>query len=61
MIEIRIPKLGLTMQNATVVEWKFSSGDQVKRGDVILIIETDKVTYEEDKGLPPCTCHCKGT
>jgi len=46
MIEIRIPKLGLTMQNATVVEWKFSSGDQVKRGDVILIIETDKVTYE---------------
>jgi len=46
MIEIRIPKLGLTMQNATVVEWKFGSGDRVKKGDVILIIETDKVTYE---------------
>ena len=46
MIEIRIPKLGLTMQNATVVEWKFGSGNRVRKGDVILIIETDKVTYE---------------
>ncbi|RLB30737.1 MAG: 2-oxo acid dehydrogenase subunit E2 [Deltaproteobacteria bacterium] len=46
MIEITIPKLGLTMENAKVVEWKFISGDAVKKGDTVLIIETEKVSFE---------------
>ncbi len=46
MIEVRIPKLGLTMENATLIEWRYNSGEHVKRDDVIAIIETEKVTYE---------------
>jgi pyruvate/2-oxoglutarate dehydrogenase complex dihydrolipoamide acyltransferase (E2) component len=46
MIEITIPKLGLTMESAKVVRWEFQSGEEVKEGDNILVIETDKVTFE---------------
>lgn len=46
MIELKIPKLGLTMENARLVSWQCSSGDEVKKDDIIFIIETDKVTFE---------------
>jgi pyruvate dehydrogenase E2 component (dihydrolipoamide acetyltransferase) len=46
MIAIKIPKLGLTMERAIVAEWRFKSGDRVKEEDVLLIIETDKVSFE---------------
>ncbi|MFO7708845.1 MAG: dihydrolipoamide acetyltransferase family protein [Desulfobacterales bacterium] len=45
-IEITIPKLGLTMEEATLVSWKFKAGDAVKKEQVVLILETDKVTFE---------------
>jgi len=46
MIELKIPKLGLTMENATLLNWGFSSGDKVKKDEIIFVIETDKVTFE---------------
>ena len=46
MIEIIIPKLGLTMESAKLVRWEFSSGDEVKEGETLLVIETDKVSFE---------------
>ena len=46
MIEITIPKLGLTMEKATILEWHCRSGDQVKKEDTLLVIETEKITYE---------------
>jgi pyruvate/2-oxoglutarate dehydrogenase complex dihydrolipoamide acyltransferase (E2) component len=46
MISILIPKLGLTMESAKVVRWLSRSGDKVTEGEPILVIETDKVTYE---------------
>ena len=46
MIEIRIPKLGLTMEKAMLHHWEFGSGEEVKEGQTILVIETDKVTFE---------------
>ncbi len=46
MIEITIPKLGLTMESAKLVRWEFSSGDEVKEGEILLVIETDKVSFE---------------
>ncbi len=46
MIEIRIPKLGLTMERAKLVRWEFASGDEVTEGATVLIIETDKVSSE---------------
>ena len=46
MISIMIPKLGLTMESAKVVRWLLRSGDEVTEGAPVLVIETDKVTYE---------------
>ena len=46
MIDITIPKLGLTMESAKVVRWLSRSGDKVTEGEPVLVIETDKVTYE---------------
>jgi pyruvate dehydrogenase E2 component (dihydrolipoamide acetyltransferase) len=46
MIAVTIPKLGLTMESAKLLRWNFSSGNEVREGDIILVIETDKVTYE---------------
>ncbi|MFO7962384.1 MAG: dihydrolipoamide acetyltransferase family protein [Desulfobacterales bacterium] len=45
-VEIHIPKLGMSMKEATLTEWKFNEGDQVNEGDVILVIETDKTSWE---------------
>jgi len=36
----------MTMKEATLVEWKFTEGDSVKEGDVVLIIETEKVQWD---------------
>lgn len=44
--EIRLPQLGQTMEEGTVVNCLVNVGDEVKRGDVIFEIETDKATLE---------------
>src|SRR4030042_1998610 len=44
--EINMPKLGQTMEEGTVVNCLVKVGDEVKKGDVIFEIETDKATLE---------------
>jgi len=44
--EINLPKLGQTMEEGTVVNCLVKVGDEVKRGDVLFEIETDKATLE---------------
>ena len=41
-MQVLMPKLGLTMTEGEIVEWKVAPGDRVAVGDVILVIETDK-------------------
>jgi len=43
---VLLPKLGQTMEEATVETWRVKEGDVVKRGDVLLEITTDKATLE---------------
>ena len=43
---ITMPKLGLTMTEGTVQEWKKNEGNPVEKGEIILIVATDKLTYE---------------
>ena len=45
-LDIVMPKLGLTMSEGLVVEWKKKEGDAVKKGDILFVMETEKVTYE---------------
>lgn len=44
--EILMPKLGLTMTEGTVEEWKFREGDYVKKGDALFSVSTDKLTKD---------------
>jgi pyruvate/2-oxoglutarate dehydrogenase complex dihydrolipoamide acyltransferase (E2) component len=44
--EIRIPKIGMSATEMTLVEWMFGDGEQVAEGDVIYTVETDKTTQE---------------
>ena len=45
-IEVTMPKLGLTMETGKITEWKKNEGDQVKKGEILLVVETEKITYE---------------
>ncbi len=44
--EVRLPQLGQTMEEGTIVNCLVKVGDEVKKGDVIFEIETDKATLE---------------
>ncbi|MHC4394291.1 MAG: dihydrolipoamide acetyltransferase family protein [Planctomycetota bacterium] len=44
--EVRLPQLGQTMEEGTIVNCLVEVGDEVKKGDVIFEIETDKATLE---------------
>ncbi|MEK6709128.1 MAG: lipoyl domain-containing protein, partial [Nitrospinota bacterium] len=41
-----MPKLGLTMEEGTILKWFKPEGSPVKKGEIILQIQTDKVEYE---------------
>lgn len=45
-IEVIMPKVDMDQETGTVVEWKKSNGDEVKTGEIILVIETDKVAID---------------
>ena len=45
-IEIKMPALSPTMEEGTLAKWLVADGDDVRSGDVIAEIETDKVTME---------------
>jgi pyruvate dehydrogenase E2 component (dihydrolipoamide acetyltransferase) len=46
MVEFRMPSLGADMEAGTLVEWLVKPGDQVKRGDVVAVVETQKGAIE---------------
>ena len=45
-IEVTMPKLGLTMETGKITEWKKAEGAQVNQGEILLVVETEKITYE---------------
>ena len=60
--EVLMPKLGLTMTEGTIEEWKFKEGDTVKKGDILFSVATDKLTNdveaEEDGTLLKILVEC---
>ncbi|MEQ6390738.1 2-oxoglutarate dehydrogenase complex dihydrolipoyllysine-residue succinyltransferase [Bacillaceae bacterium S4-13-58] len=46
MKEIKIPELAESVTEGTVAEWLVKKGDQIKKGDPVLELETDKVNVE---------------
>ena len=45
-INVTMPKLGLTMETGKIIEWKTAEGGEVTQGEILLIVETEKITYE---------------
>jgi pyruvate dehydrogenase E2 component (dihydrolipoamide acetyltransferase) len=45
-VPVRIPKLGLSMTEATVVRWLVATGDCVKKGQPLIEIKTEKIVRE---------------
>jgi pyruvate dehydrogenase E2 component (dihydrolipoamide acetyltransferase) len=41
-----MPKLGLTMTEATIIEWLKNEGDRVEKGEPLFVLETEKTTLE---------------
>ncbi len=45
-VEIRMPKLGLTMESGAVTRWLKQQGDPVREGEPLLEIESEKSQCE---------------
>jgi len=45
-VQVLLPKIGLTMEEARIVEWKKKEGEWVEKGEVLFVFETEKVTFE---------------
>jgi pyruvate dehydrogenase E2 component (dihydrolipoamide acetyltransferase) len=43
---VKMPKLGLSMVEGKVVKWLKAEGDRVDAGEPIVVVETNKITYE---------------
>jgi pyruvate/2-oxoglutarate dehydrogenase complex dihydrolipoamide acyltransferase (E2) component len=46
--DIIMPKIGLSNKPLTIVEWKFKEGDLVKKGDIVVTVETEKIRYDAE-------------
>ena len=44
--ELKVPTLGMDMEEATIVRWLVEEGAEVQKGDPILEIDTDKTSFE---------------
>jgi len=45
-VQILMPKLGMSTAPLTLVEWKAKEGDSVEQGNVVLVVETEKIRYD---------------
>lgn len=45
-ISLKLAKVGMSMQEATIAKWHKNPGDAFAAGDVLYEIETEKVTQE---------------
>ncbi|MGZ3392507.1 MAG: biotin/lipoyl-containing protein [Isosphaeraceae bacterium] len=46
MSEITMPRLSDTMEEGTIGRWLKKPGDEIKKGDILAEIETDKATMD---------------
>jgi len=46
MFDFKFADVGEGLHEGVILEWKFKEGDSVKEGDLLVVIETDKVNAE---------------
>ena len=47
-----MPKWGIEMQQGTLTEWHVKEGEAVEKGQLIALVETDKITNEMEADAP---------
>ena len=45
-MQVLMPKVGLTMTEGKIVEWKKQEGDRVEKGEILFVFDTEKVAFE---------------
>ena len=45
-LDVKVPAAGESITSANVARWHFKNGDAVKKGDILVTLETDKVSTE---------------
>ncbi len=48
MVEVTMPKLGLTMKEGKIVTWYKNEGDRIVKGEPLFAIETEKITNDAE-------------
>lgn len=46
MYEVKMPKLGMAQSWCVIEKWYKKPGDEVKKGDLVVEVSTDKISYE---------------
>ena len=44
--EVKIPTVGESITSGLIAQWHAADGDQVNEGDLLLTLETDKISTE---------------
>lgn len=45
-VQILMPKLGMSTAPLTLVEWEAKEGDRIERGNIVLLVETEKIRHD---------------
>jgi pyruvate dehydrogenase E2 component (dihydrolipoamide acetyltransferase) len=45
-LQVLMPKVGLTMTEGRIVEWKKREGERVEKGEILFVFDTEKVAFE---------------
>jgi len=43
---VKLPKLGVNMEEGQIVEWKIAEGETIEKGEVLFEMTTDKTVME---------------
>lgn len=58
--ELKVPKLGMDMDEASILRWLVEEGAEVEKGDPVLEIDTDKVAFEVEANAGGIIRNLKG-
>jgi len=53
-LEVKVPSVGESVTQSTIDTWEKSEGDLVQKGDILVLLETDKASMEipaQDTGV----------
>ena len=45
-VQILMPKLGMSTAPLTLIEWKAKEGEQIEQGNIVMVVETEKIRYD---------------